>query len=142
MADSDEVIKVNGPYFYGAHTKDQSRIGRAFFQYVFADGRKKHVLRSRRMVESDIGRPLRSDEHVHHINGDRTDDRLENLEVISASEHCSMTWTGRPSPHKGKEKGFRHGSLYGWMKKKCQCEICLTAKRDWHDKRNAARRTN
>ena len=25
--------------------------------------------------------------HVHHINGDKLDNRLENLEVVDASEH-------------------------------------------------------
>lgn len=36
--------------------------------------------------------------------------------------------------------GFRHGTLYGWLKKKCQCDPCMKSKRAWHDKRNAKRR--
>lgn len=36
--------------------------------------------------------------------------------------------------------GFTHGSIYGWMKKKCKCLECEIAKRDWNDKRNAKRR--
>ncbi|MFA5375841.1 MAG: HNH endonuclease [Dehalococcoidia bacterium] len=140
MNNPDEVIKIDGPYFYGARIKDKARAGRAFFQYTYADGRKKHVLRSRRIVEEDIGRTLRPDEHIHHINGDVTDDRIENLEILSASEHATLSLTGRPSPLKGKEKGFTHGTLYGWMKKKCQCDICLKAKKTWHGKRSTVRR--
>jgi len=38
--------------------------------------------------------------------------------------------------------GFTHGTTTGWMKKKCDCDACATAKRAWHDARNAARRVN
>lgn len=34
-----------------------------------------------------LGRPLGTDEHVHHRNGDRQDNRPENLEVLTAAEH-------------------------------------------------------
>jgi hypothetical protein len=37
-----------------------------------------------------IGRPLRSDEHVHHKNHDPSDNRPENLEVLPASVHRSQ----------------------------------------------------
>jgi len=45
---------------------------------------------SRALVESDIGRHLRSDEIVHHINGNGSDDRLENLEIVTRAEHIEI----------------------------------------------------
>lgn len=55
---------------------------------VKVDGRWQY--RYRYIMEAHLGRSLRTDEHVHHINGDPTDDRLENLEVLSASDHHKL----------------------------------------------------
>lgn len=47
-------------------------------------------LYSRCLMEAELGRHLTFNEVVHHRNGDPTDDRLENLEVMSRSEHTRM----------------------------------------------------
>lgn len=36
--------------------------------------------------------------------------------------------------------GFTHGTIYGFMKAKCDCAECNFKKRQWHDARNARRR--
>lgn len=39
------------------------------------------------LMENKIGRLLERDEHVHHKDEDKTNDTIENLELLSASEH-------------------------------------------------------
>jgi hypothetical protein len=41
-------------------------------------------------MEGHLKRHLGPDEIVHHVNSDRTDDRIENLEVVTRSEHGSL----------------------------------------------------
>lgn len=49
--------------------------------------RGKSIKVHRLVYEEHIGRPLQPWEHIHHRNGIRTDNRLENLELIHAGKH-------------------------------------------------------
>jgi len=42
------------------------------------------------VIESHIGRYLQPGEHVHHINGNHDDDRIDNLQVVSPKEHAEI----------------------------------------------------
>jgi hypothetical protein len=55
--------------------------------YITIRVSKKQVYEHRHVMELSLGRKLLRTEHVHHVNGDKTDNRIENLITFSGSEH-------------------------------------------------------
>ena len=48
------------------------------------------IFEHRAVMEAHIGRKLTDDEVVHHINGDKTDNRIENLQLMTRGEHSTL----------------------------------------------------
>lgn len=58
------------------------------YKSVFVDG--KEIREHRYVMEKHLGRKLSECEQVHHINGDRFDNRIENLMVVTQAEHDAI----------------------------------------------------
>ena len=75
-----ENCKIKGPY--------KNSQGRYIYHLVYPDGWRKIILRYRYNMEIHLGRLLKEDEVVHHIDGNFTNDSIDNLQLFdSHSKH-------------------------------------------------------
>ena len=84
--------------------------------YLRPDGRKHVIITNddgskttrsypRYLLEEKLGRALLPEETVDHIDGDHTNDSLDNLRVLTRAENASWAWkTGNCKPVPMKEE--------------------------------------
>ncbi len=80
------------PYITKRREDGQGTIHKGYKE-ITVDG--KQMPEHRHVMEVALGRKLKQSEHIHHINGDRLDNRLENLKVVTPQEHTPIHKIGR-----------------------------------------------
>jgi hypothetical protein len=85
----NEALKLDGP---GARWRRPDGYVQVYFpKHPFAGRGNRSVLEHRLVMEQQLGRYLRPEEQVHHINGIRDDNRPENLMLVDPQEHNRIT---------------------------------------------------
>ncbi len=90
--------------------------GRRYTSYWKNESELGYVYRYRWLWEQSNG-PIPEGMVIHHINGDMTDDRLENLELMPSDEHGRHHQSKQPNPDKtctncGKDRSHTKNRLY------------------------------
>lgn len=82
------------PFF----TRRKVRVGELWYWVIKVPGQGRWPLEHRYIMEQRLGRKLRTNEHVHHSDGDGLNNDPDNLLVMTASEHRRQHNNANPLP--------------------------------------------
>jgi len=91
----DRITKYCSSKCYGEHKRKDTRMLGGYKLVINKEHPNRiggmYVLEHRYIMEQHLNRLLEKDEDVHHINGIKTDNRIENLQLFkNNSEHIKQ----------------------------------------------------
>ncbi|WP_066689103.1 HNH endonuclease [Christensenella intestinihominis] len=90
-----KIAESHSKHFDGVYKEGHKKEHYAGYILVYAPDHPRatkdgYVFEHRIVMERLIGRFLNESEVVHHINHNRSDNRIENLKLMKRSDHCSF----------------------------------------------------
>lgn len=105
----------------------QPRLKRNKQGYIYRGNQREHTL----VMEKSLGRKLQKEEIIHHINGDKGDNRVENLMVCNRAEHNRIHGQLEGLSFRLFQDGLisfcKECRLYYWHKDNCGCGSSFTS---------------
>jgi len=118
-------IELESPYkevWSKGYVINHKKQGRKYLVLCDEKSRKKScTLYARYLLAVKIGRFLNGDEQVDHIDNDKTNDAIENLQLLTKYQNIKKSV---------KKRERKHGSRF-FVYSGCECEKCRATRKRW-----------